>query len=265
MSELTLTQRIDRAEGAIACEKVMSKHCFYHAAGIHREEYYEMWSSRQDITWTHGFGQMGDRDQYYNNYVLNQERDTFQGYMNLWEAYPEVREFFGTTRHMMEYRALNEEAMHLITTPIVEVAEDGQSARCLFYTPGLIFSTLNPQQEREGQWMSERYGADFVRENDEWLYLNLRICPDIIAPMDIFPWAGDGAFVMGPPPGAGGGEGEDAPPPPTAGGGMMLKIPGPLYNTYTPDRVPPDAPEIPVPYKTLSDLKLYSDVKTLED
>lgn len=260
MSELTLSQRIDRAEGAIECEKVMSKHCFYHAAGVHREEYYEMWSSREDITWAHGFGQMGDRDQYYQNYVLNQEAGTFQGYKDLWDVYPEVKGVMGSTRRMMEYRALYEEAMHLLTTPIIEVAEDGQSAKCLWYTPGLIFSTLNPQRTREGKWISERYGADFVKENGEWLYLNLRVCPDIVSPMDCFPWAGDGAFVRQAPQAVASG---DAPA--AKGGGMGLKIPGPLYKEYSPDRVPPEAPGIPMPYKTQSGIKLYSDVQPLID
>lgn len=265
MSNLTLSQRIDRAEAAIECEKIMGKHCYYHAAGIHREEFYEMWSSRFDITWTHGFGQMGNRDVYYQNYVLNQEKDTWQGYKNLWDVYPEVIDNIKGAPHMMEYRALNEEAMHLLTTPVIEIAEDGQSARCLWYTPGLIFSTLNPQQEREGQWISERYGADFLKEGDKWVYLNLRICPDIVSPMDNYPWAGDGKFVMMMPPPPGDSEEGDGPPPPPMGGGMELSIPGPLYRDWTPDRVPPVVPEIPGPHKTFSDLKRYSDVKTLTD
>jgi hypothetical protein len=46
---------------------------------------------------------------------------------------------------------------------------------------------------------------------------------------------------------------------------MSLKIPGPLYNELTITQVPQAHPQIPEPYKTQSDIKLYSDVKTLED
>ncbi len=264
VKELSLSERIDRAEGAVECEKIMSKHCYYHAAGIHREEYYEMWSKREDITWAHGFGQMGDRYEYYKNYILNQESDTWQGFMNLWDVYPEVKSVIKDTQHMMDYRAFNEEAMHLLTTPVIEVAEDGQSARGLWYTPGTIFSTLNPQKAREGMWMYERYGADFVKEDGEWKYLNLRVCPDVTAPMDCEPWYVENPRRPGPPP-SDGGDGAAPPPPGGPGGGMMLKIPGPLYNELTMTQVPQASPAIPEPYKTQSDIKLYSDVKTLED
>lgn len=260
VKELSLSERIDRAEGAVECEKVMSRHCYYHAAGIHREEFYEMWSRRPDITWAHGFGQMGDRNEYYFNYVINQERDTWQGFMNLWNVYPEVKDVIRDTRCMMDYRAFNEEAMHLLTTPVIEVAEDGQSAQALWYTPGVIFSTLNPQKEREGMWMYERYGADFVKEDGEWVYLNLRVCPDVVAPMDNVPWYTEAPRRMGPPPGEDDEQGNSPPPP---NGGMVLKIPGPLFQELSVTQTPQN-PGIPEPYRTQSEIKLYSEVKTME-
>jgi hypothetical protein len=260
MSELTISQRIDRAEAAVTCEKIMSRHCFYHSAGINREEYFEMWSKRPDITWAHGFGQMGDRWQYFQNYILGQESNTWQGFKNLWDVYPEVLDVIQETRRTMDYRAFNEAAMHLLTTPVIEVAEDGQSAQCLWYTPGIIYSTLNPQKEREGTWIWERYGADFIKEDGEWLYLNLRVCPDIFSPMDIASWTSP--RPMGPPPDSE--DGEDQPRQPE-GPVMMLKIPGPLHRDYSVTQVPQDSPGIPHPHRTQDDIKLYSDVKTLED
>lgn len=257
---LTLSERIDRAEGAVECEKVMARHCYYHAAGIHREEFYELWSERSDITWAHGFGQMGDRDEYYENYILGQETNTWQGYKRLWNVYPEVKGAIGSTRRMMDYRAFNEEAMHLLTTPIIEVAEDGQSAQALWYTPGLIFSTLNPEKALEGIWMWERYAADFVKEKGEWLYLNLRVCPDVMAPMDHVRWTDARG---GPPPAPEGADGDGASPPGPPQ--MALKIPGPLYRDWFETRVPSNDPPMPLPYKTQKDIKLYSDVHTLTD
>lgn len=256
MSNLTLSQRIQRANAAVECEKVMAKHCYYHAGGVHREEYYEFWTKREDCTWAHNFGQMGDRFQYYENYVLNQERDTWGVFKSLWDVYPEVKK-------VTDYRALTEEAMHFLTTPIIEVADDGQSAKGLWYTPGCIFSTLNPQQALEGSWIWERYGADFILEDGEWKYLNLRVCCDVAGPMDCAPWAGEGSGGgFGPPPGDDGEEG-DGPPPGGPGGGMTLKIPGPLHNNWSETQVPQTSPGIPEPYSTLSETFVYSDVKTL--
>ena len=51
-----LHTRIQRAVGAVECEKVMSRHVYWHSAGIHRDEWEEYWSKKVDITWGHGWG-----------------------------------------------------------------------------------------------------------------------------------------------------------------------------------------------------------------
>lgn len=77
--------------------------------------------------------------------------------------------------------------MHTLATDIIEVAEDGQTARAYFYTPGAISSTLNTSRTREGMWMWERYGIEYARDEDgTWKLFTIQVCPDLMAPLD---WA----------------------------------------------------------------------------
>ena len=235
---MTVSERIHRANAAVECEKLMSKHVYYHAGGVHREEIEEFWSKREDCTWAHNFGQMGSRSNYIACYADNQEKNTREIFDQVLDAYPEIEK-------VPDYRAIAEEALHCTMSPIVEVAEDGRSAKAWFYTPGCIFSTLNPQKAREGTWIWERYGADFVYEDDEWKFLNLKVCCDAAGPMDVEDWHTIG---FGPPPPPAGEE-EDR----DSEEGAVPTHPGPLHFIITGVQLPQDRPFMPVPYKTFSE------------
>lgn len=249
----SLSQRIARANAAIECEKIMSLHCYYHAAGIHREEYTDYWSKREDITWAHGFGQMGNRWTYWKRYVLEQETNTFGRFRQVMKKYPEVKE-------APDYRAISEYSNHYLTSPVIEVAEDAKSCKALFYTPGFIVSFCTDTGKCRGSVLWERYGADFIYEDGKWVYLNLRVCPDIGGTVTSGGFA-EPMEMPGPPKG----DGEKAAPPPAKPAEEPLEIPGPLYRNWSPLQVPQAMPPIPMPYKTLSEAGLYSDVKTLTD
>jgi len=244
---MTISERIHRANAVVECEKLMSCHVYYHAAGIHREEIEEFWSKRDDVTWAHNFGQMGNRANYIKNYADNQEKNTREVFEAVAKVYPEVLD----KEKVPDYRAICEEAMHFTVSPVIEVAEDGQSAKGLWYTPGFIYSTLNPQQAREGTWIWERYGVDFIYEDGRWVILNLKVCCDISGEMDAPDWPIAPRPQMPAPPGDG-----EAPPPPI--GGMDVTYPGPLHYELSSTQVPQERPFIPVPYRTFSETCSYA-------
>lgn len=64
----------------------------------------------------------------------------FQRFTQIYEIYPQVGG--------MDPRPLSEVSCHTLVTDIIEVADDGQSARAYFLTPGLIYSTLNGNQKK---------------------------------------------------------------------------------------------------------------------
>jgi hypothetical protein len=244
-----LSERIHRATAAIECEKVMSRHCYYHAGGVHREEIDEFWTKEKPLTWAHNFGQMNSLENYTACYAYDQEANAAQYYALLEPVYPEVAA-------VGDRRALIEEAMHLLVSPIIEVAGDGQTAKGLWYTPGCIFSTLTPRKEREGMWIWERYGADFVFEDGQWVYRNLKVCCDIAGLMDEPGW-GLSQGPPGPPPDSGSGD-DEAGPPPGPGGAHAVAVPGPLHYNLSPTQLPQDRPGIPVPYRTFEETFDYA-------
>ena len=157
-------------------------------------------------------------------------------------TYPEVEG--------MDPRPLMECAVHMLGSSIIEVADDGQSARASWYTPGVIFSTLNWHGKREGIWIWERYGNDFVREGGEWKIFSQHVCNDYGGPFDVVNFAADAYKRLlnpqprkpmeGPGP-ADGAEGTPAPP----------KSDYPLfYSGYDPLQTPQNPVAWPAPYET---------------
>jgi len=247
VTERTLEERIARAEAAVACENVMSLHCYWHAAGIHREEIEQYWTKAGRLTWAHGFGQMDGVENYTELYADAQEANAEAYFEKLVAVYPEIAD-------APERRSLTEEAIHLLASPILEVAEDAQTAKGLWYTPGCIMSTLTPRRESEGMWMWERYGADFVYENGKWVYRNLKVCPDIAGPMDMPGW-GAAAGPMGPPPPE---EGEESAPEPPGTGQGGVSHPGPLHYNLSETQAPQRRPFLPEPYRTFAETYDYA-------
>jgi hypothetical protein len=250
VKELTVSERIDRAVAATECENLMSLHCYYHAGGVHREEIEEFWVKEQPLTWAHNFGQMKGLENYTACYADDQEANAEAYYALLEAVYPEV----ATVR---DRRALTEEAMHLLVSPIIEAAADGKTAKGLWYTPGCIFSTLTPRKEQEGMWIWERYGADFALENGRWLYRNLKVCCDIAGAMDEADW-GLSPPMSGPPPGAEGEDGAGAPPPNDGRKASEVNVPGPLHYNLSPTQTPQDRPKMPLPYETFGETHDYA-------
>ena len=274
-----LHTRIQRAVGAVECEKVMSRHVDRHSAGIHRDEWEEYWSKDVNISWGHGWGRQDDRYSYYFSYVLEKERNAFKTFMQIKLKYPDAA---NCTRldGMAEY------SNHLTTSPIIEVAEDGKSAKGLWYTPGFINSHASANGQIRSQALWERYGGDFVLEDGRWLYKNLRVCPDIGGSvggggfayrvrMPFPPPApkqdGKGGAPADMPPMPGGNQNEDIPGmvkkkkggSPAAQAMVVPCTPGPLFTDWTKLTVPQVVP-IPEPYTTDSKIWHYNDNQCLE-
>ena len=61
-------------------------------------------------------------------------------------------------------------AMHLSTTPVIEIAGDGKTAKGIWYSPGLGLSPkMNDSSvDVTGIFFWERYGGDFIKEKGVW-------------------------------------------------------------------------------------------------
>ena len=241
---LTLSQRIHNAEGMQAAEYLHARHTYLHATSYCKEEWGEFWDTSEEASWGHLFGVMCGFDEIWYNSVSNYDPDGFRGYINLVKQHPEISWF--------DARSMREISMHTLATDIIEAADDGKTVRASFLTPGVLVFALNANHHYRGLTLWERYGSDFVydEEADEWLYLHEQVCPDMGGPMDVCnpgmdaynklmgigggpggPGPGPGPGAGGPPQGQGGAPGAGGHPPQGQGGnaqvpGMVVKEKG---------------------------------------
>ncbi len=227
-THLTLSQRIHNAEGVQAAEYLHARHTYLHATSYCKEEWGEFWDTTEEASWGHLFGVMCGFDEVWYNSVSNYDPDGFRGYINLVKQHPEISWF--------DARSMREISMHTLATDIIEAADDGKTVRASFLTPGILVFALNANHHFRGLTLWERYGSDFVYDEDEgeWLYLHEQVCPDMGGPMDVCNpgmdaynklmgiggGPGGGGKGPGPGPGAGG------PPPQGMGGAPGAGGPG---------------------------------------
>lgn len=122
----------------------------------------------------------------------------YYGYQREWEKVPEmfadrddiwidcegfgvfdgltgIKRFFVDWHHSMEGDAKGMVALHLLTTDIIEVAQDGKTARGLWMSPGAETRRRAGDNELEAFWVWGLYAIDFIKENDEWRFWHFRI------------------------------------------------------------------------------------------
>jgi hypothetical protein len=122
---------------------------------------------------------------------------------------------------------------HQLTTPVIQVAKDGKTAKGLWFSPG--HETVRGEDGKlVANWCYGKFAADFIKEDGEWKiwhyhWLDTFFCPYYTS------WV-------------------DFPQPPL---GEMMSMPGlepteptTSRGTYFPDQVRKPVPEWPEPYDT---------------
>ncbi|MBP3042411.1 nuclear transport factor 2 family protein [Arthrobacter sp. zg-ZUI227] len=188
MSEFAeVVRRLERLEAVHEIENLMGRYAFYHSA--YRDDLIPpLFADREDLVVEMPFGTFTGRD----------------AARRAW-APPPMK---APTRDLA-----GEYAEHLLTTPVVEVARDGRTARAAWISPGAEAHHLgwvegNPLR---GLWYWGRYSADFVREDDAWRLWHFRLSATFIT--DYSASFTDVAAQLSPPPlPPAGGNGPDAPP-----------------------------------------------------
>jgi hypothetical protein len=140
--------------------------------------------------------------------------------------------------------------IHALTTQIIEVAGDRQTAKGVWYTPGAV-AGVGPSGEVDGFWIWERYGVDFAREHGQWKIWHLHTYTDLMLPVGAS-WA----EVSGSSPTGLGVGGQDE------AGERLADMPKPdreeiTYPQYSYKQVPQELPRLPEPYYTFSETFSY--------
>jgi len=77
---------------------------------------------------------------------------------------------------------------HTLTTPCIQVAEDGKTAKGLWISPG------HETQMGVAHWAWFKYGADFIREEDGWKIWHYQVFMTFLCPYDK-PWTDESTWV----------------------------------------------------------------------
>ena len=210
----TVYRMAQKALDQQAIQNVMSRPVMYHCYGLHQEEMEQIWVQEPENQATASFGQ---------------NQGFMVGYPAIWEAYVDghteswlksARQYctkqgidiegWSDEQILDLYGGVGQLLMHVTTTGIIEVAEDGQTAKCFWYSPGLVAET-----GQSGNAIWEAYGVDFVKEDGQWKIWHLHMFTDFTGSffVDLSKSGQSGGGQGGgqPAPDAGGSQGGQAP------------------------------------------------------
>jgi len=249
--ERSHAQSIQKLLDYMEIQNVMAKHSYYYGAQEQWKELDEAWSrKRDDISYGHNDGYYVGRKSVEAYYGKTNETRRKQTLENVSKIYPEIK-------NIKENEGVGDLVIHTLTTPYIEIAEDGQTAKGIWMSIGLC-SRTGQDGEASGMWLWEKFATDFVKEDGEWKIWHFQIYSDVLGNVDqamisMFAQQPQGTTMAsaGQPP-----QGAAAP---TGGQGLQGgKISGfdknvTIYELYSPTRVPKLTPALPAPYKTWDD------------
>lgn len=258
------------AKATIQIQNLMSKHEYYHAASFNLQEVEDLWVAEDgpnaktaaffSPSWV-----MQGIPTIKAAYGEGHAADVQTAFKALQEAYPELSDIDPAKADIG-----GEFAMHTSTTPIIEIAGDGQTAKGYWYSPGVgLVPHANGKSVTVGSiFFWEKYAGDFIKENGEWKIWHLGMSYDFTPAFPESMTANLGNGVEPEP--VAGGPGEGGAPPQQdnrekgekmtaeeiAAGGMLPQ-PYP-YDSWTPTRKNVIDPIFPEPYYTFSETFSYA-------
>ncbi len=149
-----LTLETDRCNSFYDVLHTMGRNASYHYYAQHRETF-EIFSERDSTTAElFNTGVYADRDKIYQMFLC------YHHYNN----YP-------STFHM-----------HPVSTPYIQIAGDGKTAKLYMYTCGLEGLPSPPDQPPFSLWFYDAYSDEFVKEDDGWKWTRYYALDIIKAP-----------------------------------------------------------------------------------
>jgi hypothetical protein len=252
--ERSHSQAIQRLLDYMEIQNVMAKHSYYYGAQEQWKELDEVWSKkRDDISYGHNDGYYVGRksvEAYYGTKNENRRKQTLE---NMSKLNPEIK-------NTKDNEGIGDLVIHTLTTPYIEIAEDGQTAKGVWMSIGLC-SGAGKDGKASAIWLWEKFATDFVKEDGQWKIWHFQIYSDVLGNVDqamlsMFAQQQSAGAAMPsagqPPQGAGmpaGGQQPQGGQSPQGGFDKDIKI----YELYSTTRVPKEIPALPQPYKTWND------------
>lgn len=211
-------ERVEKmAQRALDVQEVQntwSRHAYYDAAGLNREQIRDIWAQHQpDVA----FIQPTEMRIGLDNIMAY--------YCDMWDETRKtrlqaIRKLFPEIPDDPKYDLAGWMKMHTNCTPNIQIAGDGKTAKGSWESPGFITEFMGG--DFMAAWIWERYFVDFIKEDGNWKIWHANLLVQIMTPYEKSWVAGSMEQVKGTAGGAGGAPG-GAPPAggnaPQAGGG----------------------------------------------
>lgn len=225
-AQLTLEQRIARLEAKNAVENLMGRYEFFHSANMHTE--------CEDL------------------FAMQTESTRVEMMSGVYEGPEGVHRCYSIFHAHADRDPMGVLHIHTLTTQVIEVAEDGQTARGVWVSPGCETgpeapsappTEYDPDAEivpgpLKARWAWCKYGCDFILENGVWKIWHLHVFGIFMTPYETS-WVEGSMDETSLPP---------LPP------GVGPDRPATTRWIYAPDAMPAYEPVAPAPYRTFADV-----------
>ena len=130
MSNLTIEQRLHNALGSQKVEEYKARHAYLHAIMYSKQEWDVFWHKSPNTTWAHQFGRMVGWEEVYYNSVVHTDANMLGLAIQKMKS---MEEMWGH-----DFLSTGKSGCHALASDVIEVAEDGMSARAFYLTPGTM-------------------------------------------------------------------------------------------------------------------------------
>jgi hypothetical protein len=169
-SERPALSKAEMAYEALQVQNTYSKHAYYHAIPqLYCQELDELWVKQggpndKTATWRNAGGIWEGMSKIRDWYCTATTENLKISLEKISKIYPEIKNV------PENLGAGSGWAIHTQTTPIIEIAGDGMTAKGMWYSPGIMANTaiVKGKVEVSGGWFWEKYGVDFIKEDGEW-------------------------------------------------------------------------------------------------
>jgi hypothetical protein len=228
-----------RVKDAQEIQNAFSKHEYYHLAGRHGDE--------MDAVWAQNTPGLSMEEAMLDGCYVGLEAvrgyyvDFFESFFQL--ARREMLDIFPQAKATPEGGPPGMQILHTLTTPLIEVAEDRETAKALCLSPGYVTAPVDGKLQAFWHW--DRYAVDFTRAEGSWKIWHFWVGRDFTTPYETS-WV-ESALHPGPMLAL-----ETVPgfPKPNAPSRQR-------YGGYNPYESPQAVPRLPEPHRTFSETFSY--------
>lgn len=153
-------KRLQRAQDYCDIQNVFALHEYYHH--LPSVEVEMIFAKKQkDVSFGQNWGVWVGLD-HVKAYYKSSSKEELQKRLDT------IRKYNPDIPNDIKYANAGSGMFHMLTTPIIEVAEDGQTAKGMWYTPAASNSFNEREKKWQAGWMYEKYAVDFIKEDGKW-------------------------------------------------------------------------------------------------